>query len=236
MRRGELRLQAVAADEGGVSPTGEDQAIVGPQKELMRHLSQGAEPAHQRMLQGASGSSGLTGSRQMPAQKFARVAVNRQRQSGPAVAPGPNPAQVCRTALVWSCRDRWNGLDAGPHADRALADLPALDLQDTLHRVSVEAQDKVGLPAAGFVDRGLSWHSAGLELHGAEVAEFRIPSAGGCRSARCSRTHQSGLHRRCGSLCLLCVRSSMTRRSSPSRTSPWSLGPVAQPWLDPPAP
>ena len=32
-------------------------------------------------------------------------------------------------------------------------------------------------PAASFVDSGLSWHSAGHELHGTEVAQFRVPSA-----------------------------------------------------------
>lgn len=31
---------------------------------------------------------------------------------------------------------------------------------------------------AGFVDTMLSWHSAGLKLHGAEIAQFRMPSAG----------------------------------------------------------
>ena len=32
-------------------------------------------------------------------------------------------------------------------------------------------------PAAGFIDSGLSQHSAGRELHGAEVSQLGMPSA-----------------------------------------------------------
>jgi hypothetical protein len=42
----------------------------------------------------------------------------------------------------------------------------------------------------------------------------------GCTSARCSRTHQLGLRLGRGRLCGLCVRSSVTRKSSPARNCP----------------
>ena len=42
-RGDKLLLQAVAADQRGVAPRGEDQAVVGPQKEFLRHLSYGKE-------------------------------------------------------------------------------------------------------------------------------------------------------------------------------------------------
>ena len=92
--RDELLLQAVAFDQGGVFPTAEDEAVVGPQRELARDLAQGAKPVDQDMFQGACGGGGLAGVRQMPAQQFAGVAVNDQGQRGLAIAPGPDPAQV----------------------------------------------------------------------------------------------------------------------------------------------
>lgn len=133
-------LQAIAANQGGVFLTGEDQTIDGPQQEPACDFSQGAEPADQGMFEGTGSGRCLAGSRQMPARRLARVAVNHQRQSGPAIAPGPNPAQVCRSPLVGRGGDRGNGLDAGAHADRALANLPAFDPEDALHRVLVDAQ------------------------------------------------------------------------------------------------
>lgn len=50
MRRDELLLQAVVSDQRGVAAAGEDQAVVGPQQDLARDLSQGANPADQGML------------------------------------------------------------------------------------------------------------------------------------------------------------------------------------------
>lgn len=65
MRRYELLLQAVASDQRGVAAAGEDQAVVGPQQELVPDLSQGAEPAEQGMLQGAGRGRSLARSRQV---------------------------------------------------------------------------------------------------------------------------------------------------------------------------
>jgi hypothetical protein len=53
-------------------------------------------------------------------------------------------------------------LDAGPHADRALADLPALDLEDALHRVLVEAQK----PGHGAIAEGWLLFDHGLDRLG----------------------------------------------------------------------
>ena len=106
VRCDELLLQPIAADKRRVSPTGEDEAIVGPQKELAIHLAQGTEPADQRMLQCAGSSRGLAGSRQMPAQKLAGMTVNHQGQRGPVAAPGPDATHIRRPALVRGCRDR----------------------------------------------------------------------------------------------------------------------------------
>lgn len=75
----------------------------------------------------------------MPAQKLAGVTVDDEGQSCPAVAPRPDAAKVGGPAFVRSRCDRGNGLNAGTHANRTLADLPALDLEDALNSVLVEA-------------------------------------------------------------------------------------------------
>lgn len=62
VRRDEFLFQAVASDQSGTAPTGEDEAIVGPQQEFARDLAQGAEPADQGMLQGAGSGRRLAGS------------------------------------------------------------------------------------------------------------------------------------------------------------------------------
>ncbi len=62
----ELLLQPVAAHQHGAAPRYEDQAVVGSQKELPRHLSEGAEPSDQGMPQRACCRGGLAGPRQVP--------------------------------------------------------------------------------------------------------------------------------------------------------------------------
>ena len=140
MRRDELLFEAIASDQRGVAAAGDDEAVVGPQKELTRDLSQGAEPGDEGMLQCAGSSRCLAGSRQMPAQKLTGVTVNDEGQSCPAVAPRPDTAKVGGLAFVWCVRDRGHRFDARSHANRALTQLPALDLEDALHGVLVEAQ------------------------------------------------------------------------------------------------
>ena len=170
VRGDELLLQPVASDQRGVAPRGEDQAVVGPQKELLRHLSERAEPTDQGMFQGAGGSGGLAGSRQMPAQKLAGVAVDHKGQCGPAVAARPDPTQVGRPAFVRCGRHGGHRLDAGAHADRAFANLPAFDLEDALHGVLVKTQ-KPGNRAVAegwlLLDHGLDWiGKARIDLRG----------------------------------------------------------------------
>ena len=91
----------------------------------------------------------------MPAQKLAGVTVDHQRERRPAVLTGPDPRQIRRPVarqgiathrnvregpLVRRGSDGRNGLDTRPHPDGALANLPALELKDPLHRVLVEAE------------------------------------------------------------------------------------------------
>ena len=94
MRRDELLLQAIAADQGGVAPRDEDQPVVRPQKELLFHLAERAEPSDQCMLQRAGSSGGLSGPSEVPARKLAGVAIDDQSERGPAVTTGPDPAEV----------------------------------------------------------------------------------------------------------------------------------------------
>lgn len=59
VRRDELLLQPVAADQRRIAARCEDQAVVGSQQELPRHLPERAEPADQGMLQRACCRAGL---------------------------------------------------------------------------------------------------------------------------------------------------------------------------------
>lgn len=53
VRRDELLLQPVAADQRRIAPRCQDEAVVGSKQELLRHLPERAEPADQSMLQRA---------------------------------------------------------------------------------------------------------------------------------------------------------------------------------------
>lgn len=61
VRRDELLLQPVASDQRRIAPRCEDQAIIGSQQELLRHLPERAEPADQGMLQRAGCRARLAG-------------------------------------------------------------------------------------------------------------------------------------------------------------------------------
>ncbi len=104
----------------------------------------------------------------MPSQKFAGVAVDHQCQRGPAITTCPDPAEVRGPALVGRGGDRRHGLNTGPHADRPLANLPSLDLEDPLHRVFVEAQKPSHGPVTEgrfLLDHGLDrLREAGIDL------------------------------------------------------------------------
>ena len=68
------------------------------------------------------------------------MAINDQGQRGPAAAVRPDTAKVGGPAFAWGRGDKGHSFDAEPHADRALPDLPALDLEDALNLVLVEAE------------------------------------------------------------------------------------------------
>ena len=172
--RYKLLPQTVAFHQGRVFSTREDQAIVRPQKELLRDPAERAKSGNQSMLQGAGGCRGLARSGEMPAQKLAGMAVDHQCKRCPAISPCPNAAQIRRPALVRGRGDGRQRLDPRTHTDRSFANLPALDLEDPLNRVFIEAQeprhrpipkgrlcldhrfDRVGKPGIDL-RRGLRW-------------------------------------------------------------------------------
>ena len=98
--RDELLPQTVAFHQGRLFSTREDQAIVRPQKELLRDLAERAKSGNQSMLQGAGGCRGLARSGEVPAQQLAGVTVDNQRKCCPAISSCPNAAQIRRPALV----------------------------------------------------------------------------------------------------------------------------------------
>ena len=140
VRGDELLLQTVAPYQRRVFPAGEDQAIVGAQQERGRHPAQRAEARDQGVLQRTAGRRCLTASGQMPAQQLAGMAVDHQCQRCPSIPACPDPAQVRRPPLIGCLGDRRQRLDSWPEADRALSHLPALELEDALNGVFIEAQ------------------------------------------------------------------------------------------------
>lgn len=63
------------------------------------------------MFQGDVGYRGLSGTRQVPAQKRARLAVDHLRKRCPAVRAGPDPRQFRRPSLIRRGGDRRHGFD-----------------------------------------------------------------------------------------------------------------------------
>ena len=140
VRRDELLLQPIALDQARVTAAGEDQAIVGPQQERPSYLAQMPVAADQGLLQSRFSRFGAATAAQVPTKQFAGMAVDHQRQAGPAVPASPYPVQVSRPALIWRGAHRGQGLDAGSKAQRALEHLSAHQLEHTLHCVLVEVQ------------------------------------------------------------------------------------------------
>jgi len=66
------------------------------------------------------------------------MAINHQRQHGPAITTGPSAAQVRCSAPVWCRSHGWQSLYSWSEANRKLLHLPASELEDPLHRVLVE--------------------------------------------------------------------------------------------------
>ena len=106
----------------------------------------------------------------MLTQQVSAVAVDHQSQGCPAIAPGPHSTKIRGPALIGCLGHRKQGLDARPRAHRALANLPAPELEDTLHGVHVapeqvrhravtEGRVQIKGPA-GLRDRGLALDDA----------------------------------------------------------------------------
>lgn len=100
------------------------------------------------MLQGSACRGCLSGPRQVPAQMLACVAVDHQGERCPAILSGPDACQIRRPTFIRCCCDRRHGLYTWAHADSPFPDLPALDLEYSLHRVLVEAQKPCDRPVA----------------------------------------------------------------------------------------
>ena len=140
-RRGGRLFPKGGKDVGGAAHQGcpvADQPVAagGPGVEGMAGHGQNLAPLLQRGL----GGLGLARARQVPAQQFARMAVDDQGQHGPTIASRPHPAQVRRPAFVRRSGHRRQSLDAGTESHRPLLHLPAHQLEDPLHRVLVEPQ------------------------------------------------------------------------------------------------
>ncbi len=140
MWRDELLAQPIAPHQGREAAAGEDQPIVRTQQEGLWNTAQRAEARNQGLLQRRFRGLGFAAAGQMPAQQFAAVAVDHQRHRRPAISPRPDPAHVRGPALVGRLGHRRQRLNPWPEAHRALAHLPAPELEDALHRVLVEAQ------------------------------------------------------------------------------------------------
>jgi len=150
--RDELLLQSIAPDQPGIVSNGKNQAIVRPQQEGVLNPSQAAVTGDQSLLEGGTGGRGLTGFGELRTEQFAGVAIDYQGQGQPAVTPAPDTAEIGRPALIRGCRNRRYGIDSRPIADGPLPDLPALELEDPLDRVLVEAEQIGHRPIA---ERGL---------------------------------------------------------------------------------
>src|SRR5699024_10307091 len=86
------------------------------------------------------------------------MAIDDKRQGGPTITTCPYAAQVRGPALVGRCGHRRQDLNPRSEPDGSLPDLPALELEDALHRVLVETEQPSHRPVAkgwAFLDHGL---------------------------------------------------------------------------------
>ena len=141
MRRDELLFQPIAADQARIVPTGKNQPIVRAQQKRTGDPPQRPKPGDERLLQCRRGGACPATPRQLPAQQFPCMAVDHERQGQPAIVAAPDPAEVRRPAFIRTRGNRGERLDPRTKANRALADLPAFDLEDPLDRVLVETQE-----------------------------------------------------------------------------------------------
>lgn len=93
----------VAAERRRVATTSKNEPVVRAKQERCRYPAQCAKSSNQRVPRGATGGGRLPAGRQMPAQQFARMTVDHQRQRGPAITSRPDPAQICGPTCSRGC-------------------------------------------------------------------------------------------------------------------------------------
>lgn len=99
-RRDRFLFKAVAANQRGACPTGEDQPVVGSQKERLRHLAERAEPADQGMFERAGGCGGLSG---LPRRRWSGCDRSLRRA---LASPAPGLLPRLRRRRRNRCRER----------------------------------------------------------------------------------------------------------------------------------
>ena len=90
--RDELLLQSIAPDQAGVVATCKNQTVVGPEEEGVLNPAQAAVTGNQGLLESGAGGRGLAGTRELPTQQFAGVAIDNQGPGQPAIPPTPDTA------------------------------------------------------------------------------------------------------------------------------------------------
>ncbi len=143
MRCDELLLQPIAANQARIVPAGKNQPVIGAQQKRTGDPAQGSKPRDEGLLQGRRGGACPATPRELPAKQLPCMAVDHDRQCEPAIMAAPDPAEIRRPAFIRTRSNRGERLDPRPKANRALAHLPALDLEDPLDGVLIEAQ-KIG--------------------------------------------------------------------------------------------
>jgi len=100
IRLDKLLLQAVATHERGVVPAAEDEAIVRPEQKRRGDTPERAESGDEGLFQRIPCGGRFPASREMPAQQFARVAIDHQRERRPAIPPCPDATEIGRPPRI----------------------------------------------------------------------------------------------------------------------------------------
>src|SRR5258705_12895362 len=107
----------------------------------------GVEPSGRRvpearqtsLLEGPLGFPRATPQGELIAGHFPVMAVDNRREMAPAVSTARHMSHVHRPALIAPLRTASESLDAGPRRQRTLIDEPALEHQQSIHRLTVHA-------------------------------------------------------------------------------------------------
>lgn len=199
-----LLREAVVAHEGAVGPRAEDQAVVVAQGEACGSATGGAEAMQQGFFQRTLGRLGAGGVRQLPAEDFARAAVDDRHEGAPAVATAVHGGDVGGPALVGSCGDGLEVLHTRSVAGAALPARPAVQAHDAVDLLAVDdhalAFGEAGMSHAHAVG-GMSFdhRTDGLDAHWIalrlDVASARLVVGGGACHAEEAAEH-ADRHRR----------------------------------------